>query len=179
MFNENEVKIKMEKAIENLESRFTTVRAGRANPNILSGIMVEYYGAPTPINAIATVSVPEARQLMIKPFDKNSLKDIEKAIYSADLGMAPTNNGEVIILTVPELTEETRKNYVKQVKDMAEEARIALRNIRQDANNNIKKQEFTEDEEKCYLDSVQKLIDKYNQVVEEKFKEKEKELLSI
>ena len=141
--------------------------------------MVEYYGAPTPINAIATVSVPEARQLMIKPFDKNSLKDIEKAIYSADLGMAPTNNGEVIILTVPELTEETRKNYVKQVKDMAEEARIALRNIRQDANNNIKKQEFTEDEEKCYLDSVQKLIDKYNQVVEDKFKEKEKELLSI
>ena len=179
MFNENEVKVKMEKAIENLESRFTTVRAGRANPNILSGIMVEYYGAPTPINAIATVSVPEARQLMIKPFDKNSLKDIEKAIYSADLGMAPTNNGEVIILTVPELTEETRKNYVKQVKDMAEEARIALRNIRQDANNNIKKQEFTEDEEKSYLDSVQKLIDKYNQVVEEKFKEKEKELLSI
>ncbi len=179
MFNENEVKTKMEKAIENLESRFTTVRAGRANPNILSGIMVEYYGAPTPINAIATVSVPEARQLMIKPFDKNSLKDIEKAIYSADLGMAPTNNGEVIILTVPELTEETRKNYVKQVKDMAEEARIALRNIRQDANNNIKKQEFTEDEEKSYLDSVQKLIGKYNQVVEEKFKEKEKELLSI
>lgn len=179
MFNENEVKIKMEKAIENLESRFTTVRAGRANPNILSGIMVEYYGAPTPINAIATVSVPEARQLMIKPFDKNSLKDIEKAIYSANLGMAPTNNGEVIILTVPELTEETRKNYVKQVKDMAEEARIALRNIRQDANNNIKKQEFTEDEEKSYLDSVQKLIDKYNQVVEDKFKEKEKELLSI
>lgn len=179
MFNENEVKVKMEKAIENLESRFTTVRAGRANPNILSGIMVEYYGTPTPINAIATVSVPEARQLMIKPFDKNSLKDIEKAIYAADLGMAPTNNGEVIILTVPELTEETRKNYVKQVKDMAEEARIALRNIRQDANNNIKKQEFAEDEEKRYLDSVQKLIDNFNQVVEDKFKEKEKELLSI
>jgi len=179
MFNENEVKVKMEKAIENLESRFTTVRAGRANPNILSGIMVEYYGTPTPINAIATVSIPEARQLMIKPFDKNSLKDIEKAIYSADLGMAPTNNGEVIILTVPELTEETRKNYVKQVKDMAEETRIALRNIRQDANNNIKKQEFAEDEEKGYLDAVQKLIDKYNQVVEDKFKEKEKELLSI
>jgi len=179
MFNENEVKVKMEKAIENLESRFTTVRAGRANPNILSGIMVEYYGTPTPINAIATVSIPEARQLMIKPFDKNSLKDIEKAIYAADLGMAPTNNGEVIILTVPELTEETRKNYVKQVKDMAEETRIALRNIRQDANNNIKKQEFAEDEEKGYLDAVQKLIDKYNQVVEDKFKEKEKELLSI
>ncbi len=179
MFNENEIKSKMEKAIENLEIRFTTVRAGRANPNILSGILVDYYGTPTQINMIATVSVPEARQLMIKPFDKNSLKEIEKAIYAANLGMAPTNNGEVIILTVPELTEETRKSYVKQVKDMAEEARIALRNIRQDANNLIKKQEYAEDEEKRYLESVQKLIDKYNLTVEEKFKEKEKELLSI
>jgi len=179
MFNENEVKSKMEKAIEALESRFVTVRAGRANPNILNGIMVEYYGTPTPIQAIATVSVPEARQLMIKPFDKSSLKDIEKAIYAAELGMAPTNNGEVIILTIPELTEETRKTYVKQVKDMAEEARIALRNIRQDANNQIKREEMPEDEEKICLDSVQKLIDKYNGVVEEKFKEKEKELLSI
>lgn len=179
MFNENEIKTKMEKVIENLESRFTTVRAGRANPNILNGIMVEYYGTPTPIQAIATISVPEARQLMIKPFDKSSLKDLERAIYAAELGMAPTNNGEVLILTIPELTEETRKNYVKQVKDMAEEARIALRNVRQDANNNIKKQEFAEDEEKTYLEQVQKLIDKYNSVVEEKFKEKEKELLSI
>lgn len=179
MFNDNEVKSKMEKAIEALESRFTTVRAGRANPNILNGIMVEYYGTPTPIHAIATVSVPEARQLMIKPFDKSSLKDIEKAIYAAELGMAPTNNGEVIILTIPELTEETRKTYVKQVKDMAEEARIALRNIRQDANNQIKREEMPEDEEKICLESVQKLIDKYNGVVEEKFKEKEKELLSI
>jgi len=179
MFNENEIKTKMEKVIENLESRFTTVRAGRANPNILNGIMVEYYGTPTPIQAVATISVPEARQLMIKPFDKSSLKDLERAIYAAELGMAPTNNGEVLILTIPELTEETRKNYVKQVSTMAEEARIALRNVRQDANNSIKKQEFSEDEEKMYLESVQKLIDKYNQVVEEKFKEKEKELLSI
>lgn len=179
MFNESEVKSKMEKAIESLESRFTTVRAGRANPNILNGIMVEYYGTPTPIQAVATISVPEARQLMIKPFDKSSLKDIEKAIYAAELGMAPTNNGEVIMLTIPELTEETRKNYVKQVKDMAEDARIALRNIRQDANNQIKREEMPEDEEKICLESVQKLIDKFNGVVEEKFKEKEKELLSI
>ena len=179
MFNENDVKLKMEKVIENLESRFTTVRAGRANANILNGIMVDYYGTPTPIQAIATVSVPEARQLLIKPFDKSSLKDLERAIYAAELGMAPTNNGEVIILTIPELTEETRKNYVKQVSSMAEEARIALRNVRQDANNSIKKQEYAEDEEKGYLEQVQKLIDKYNTVVEEKFKEKEKELLSI
>ena len=179
MFNENDVKSKMDKVIENLESRFTTVRAGRANPNILNGIMVEYYGAPTPIQSVATISVPEARQLMIKPFDKSLLKEIEKAIYAAELGMAPTNNGEVIFLTIPELTEETRKNYVKQVKEMAEEARIALRNVRQDANNSIKREEYAEDEEKRYLDQVQKLIDKYNVIVEEKYKEKEKELLSI
>ncbi len=179
MFNENDVKAKMDKAIENLESRFTTVRAGRANPNILNGITIEYYGTPTQLNAISTISVPEARQLMIKPFDKSLLKEIEKAIYAADLGMSPNNNGEVVFLTIPELTEETRKSYVKQVKDMAEEARIALRNIRQDFNNMIKKDELPEDEEKRNLEIVQKLIDKYNQIVEDKFKEKEKELLSI
>ncbi len=179
MFNENDVKVKMEKVIDNLEQRFTTVRAGRANPNILNGIMVEYYGAPTAINAVATVSVPEARQLMIKPFDKSLLKEIEKSIYASELGMTPNNNGEVIFLTIPELTEETRKSYVKQVKDMAEEARIALRNVRQDFNNSIKKSELSEDEEKRNLDIVQKLIDKYNDLVETKFKEKEKELLSI
>lgn len=179
MFNENDVKTKMDKAIENLESRFTTVRAGRANPNILNGITIEYYGTPTQLNAISTISVPEARQLMIKPFDKSLLKEIEKAIYAADLGMSPNNNGEVVFLTIPELTEETRKNYVKQVKDMAEEARIALRNIRQDFNNMIKKDELPEDEEKRNLEIVQKLIDKYNQIVEDKFKEKEKELLNI
>lgn len=179
MFNESEVKSKMDKAIENLESKFTTVRAGRANPNILNGITVSYYGVPTPIQSLATISVPEARQLSIKPFDKSALKEMEKALYMAELGMAPTNNGEMLILTVPELTEESRKTYVKQVRDMSEEARIALRNIRQDVNNWIKKQEFSENEEKIYLDTVQKLIEKYNQVVEEKFKEKEKELINI
>lgn len=179
MFNDSDVKIKMDKVISNMESRFTTVRAGRANPNILNGVMVEYYGAPTPLNAVSTISVPEARQLMIKPFDKSLLKEIEKAIYAAELGLTPNNNGEVVFLTIPELTEETRKNYVKQVKEMAEEARIALRNVRQDANNNIKREEYAEDEEKRYLDQVQKLIDKYNVIVEEKYKEKEKELLSI
>ncbi len=179
MYNENEVKSKMDKVVENLESRFTTVRAGRANPNILSGITIDYYGNPTPIQTIATVSVPEARQLMIKPFDKSLLKEIEKALFAAELGMAPTNNGEVIYLTVPELTEETRRNYVKQVKEMTEEAKIALRNIRQDANNQIKREEYPEDEEKMYLDDVQELIDKYNLKVEEKYKEKEKELMTV
>ncbi len=179
MFDENEIKNKMDKAVENLESKFTTVRAGRANPNILSGIMVSYYGVPTPIQSLATISVPEARQLVIKPFDKSGLKDIEKALFEANLGMTPTNNGDIIILTVPELTGETRKNYVKQVKDMMEEGRIAIRNIRQDANNWVKKQEFSENDEKKYLDIIQKLTDKYNIIVEEKYKEKETELMSI
>ena len=179
MFNESDVKIKMDKVISNMESRFTTVRAGRANPNILNGVMVEYYGAPTPLNAVSTISVPEARQLMIKPFDKSLLKEIEKAIYAAELGLTPNNNGEVVFLTIPELTEETRKSYVKQVKEMAEEAKIALRNVRQDANNAIKKSEVSEDEEKRNMEQVQKLIDKYNQIVDEKYKEKESELLSI
>lgn len=179
MFNENEVKAKMDKVIESLETRLTTVRAGRANPNILNGIMVEYYGVPTPIQGIANISIPEARQLVIKPFDKSALKNIEKALFEANLGMAPTNNGEVLILTIPELTEDSRRTFVKQVKDMSEEARIALRNVRQDANNAIKRQEFSENEEKIYLESVQKLIDKYNDIVEEKFKEKEKELMTI
>lgn len=179
MFNDSDVKIKMDKVISNMESRFTTVRAGRANPNILNGVMVEYYGAPTPLNAVSTISVPEARQLMIKPFDKSLLKEIEKAIYAAELGLTPNNNGEVVFLTIPELTEETRKNYVKQVKEMAEKAKIALRNVRQDANNAIKKSEVSEDEEKRNMDQVQKLIDKYNQIVDEKYKEKESELLSI
>ena len=180
MIDENEIKNKMNKVIETLESRYTTIRAGRANPNILNGIMVEYYGAPTPIQSLATISIPEARVLSIKPFDKSSLKNIEKAIYEANLGIAPTNNGEVIMLTVPELTGETRKNYVRQASTMAEEAKVVIRNIRQDENNKIKKSdELTEDERDMCLDIVQEMIDKYNKIVDEKFKEKETELTSI
>ena len=179
MIDEIEVKNRMNKVIDSLESRYTTIRAGRANPNILHGIMVDYYGAPTPIQSLATISVPEARVLAIKPFDKSALKNIEKAIYEANLGIAPTNNGEIIMLTIPELTGETRKNYVKQASQMAEEAKVALRNVRQDANNAIKKSEVSEDVEKRNMDQVQKLIDKYNQIVDEKYKEKESELLSI
>ena len=170
----------MSKVIDNLESRYTTIRAGRANPNILHGVMVDYYGTPTPIQSLATISIPEARVLSIKPFDKSSLKNIEKAIYEANLGIAPTNNGEVIMLTVPELTGETRREYVKQASKMAEEAKVALRNIRQDENNRIKKSdELTEDERDMCLDIVQELIDKYNKIVDEKCKEKEVELTSI
>ena len=179
MIDENEIKNKMNKVIENLESRFVTIRAGRANPNILNGIMVDYYGTPTPIQTLATISIPEARVLSIKPFDKSSLKNMEKAIYEANLGIAPTNNGEVIMLTVPELTGETRKDYVRQASAMAEEAKIALRNVRQDENNKIKKSEMTDDEKEMCLEIVQDLINKYNKIVDEKFKEKETELTSI
>ena len=179
MIDENEIKNKMNKVIENLESRFVTIRAGRANPNILNGIMVDYYGTPTPIQSLATISIPEARVLSIKPFDKSSLKNMEKAIHEANLGIAPTNNGEVIMLTVPELTGETRKDYVRQASAMAEEAKIALRNVRQDENNKIKKSEMTDDEKEMCLEIVQDLINKYNKIVDEKFKEKETELTSI
>ena len=180
MIDENEIKNKMSKVIESLESRYTTIRAGRANPNILNGIMVEYYGTPTPIQSLATISVPEARVLSIKPFDKSSLKNMEKAIFEANLGIAPTNNGEVIMLTIPELTGETRREYVKQAMKMAEEAKIALRNVRQDENNKIKKDEsLREDERDMCLDIVQEMIDKFNKIVDEKFKEKEKELTTV
>ena len=180
MIDETEIKNKMAKVVENLESRFTQIRAGRANPNILHGVMVDYYGVPTPIQSLATISVPEARVLAIKPFDKSSLKNIEKAIHEANLGIAPTNNGEIIMLTVPELTGETRRQYVKDAEKMSEEAKIALRNIRQDENNKIKKdEELREDERDMCLEIVQEIIDKYNKIVEEKTKEKVEELTSL
>ena len=170
---------KMQKAIENLESRLVTIRAGRANPAMLSKVMVSYYGTPTPIQSVANITVPDAKQLMIKPFDRSSLKDIEKAINEANLGIAPVNNGEVIILPMPEPTEDRRREYVKQAKALCEDAKVALRNIRQDANNEIKKMELPEDEEKLELEDVQELIQKYNKIVDEKGKEKEAELMSI
>jgi len=171
--------MKMETAIENMEKRFTNIRAGRANPSILDGVMVDYYGALTPLKQLATISIPEARQLMIKPFDKNSLGAIEKGIFEANVGITPNNNGEVIILTIPVLTEDTRKEYVKQVKTMAEDARIVLRNIRQDANTDLKKLDLPEDDTKYGTEEIQELINKYNKIVDDKLKEKETELLSI
>ena len=174
-----EVEEKMQKAIENLETRFTTIRAGRANPAILDSVKVDYYGAPTPLNQLATISVPEARKLQIKAFDKTCLADIEKAIYEADLGLTPNNTGELIFIAIPELTEDRRRELVKQSKALAEDAKIALRNIRQDANNSIKRLEVNEDEEKTATNEVQELINKYNKIVEEKEKEKEEELMTI
>ena len=170
---------KMENTISSLETRFTNVRAGRANPNMLDGISVEYYGTPTPLKQLANISIPEARQLMIKPFDKSILGGIEKAIFEANLGLTPNNNGECIFLVIPPLTEERRKELVKQVKQMAEEAKIALRNIRQDANTGIKNLKLPEDVEKEGNNEVQELINKYNKVVDEKLKVKEQELMTI
>ena len=180
MIDEIEIKNKMEKVVDNLDSRYTTIRAGRANPNMLHGVMVDYYGVPTPIQSLATISIPEARVLSIKPFDKSSLKALEKALHEADLGIAPTNNGEVIMLSVPELTGETRREYVRQASSMAEEAKVALRNIRQDENNKVKKDEsLREDERDLCLETIQELTNKYNKIIEERFKEKETELTSI
>ncbi len=170
---------KMEKAIVALENKLINIRAGRANPAMLNGIMVSYYGSMSPIQSLANITVPEARQLMIKPFDRSTLKDIERAINEANIGITPTNNGEIIILTVPELTEDRRREYVKQARDVAEEAKVALRNIRQDENNAIKKEEYPEDEEKILLNEVQEAINKYNKIVEEKLKEKEEELMHV
>ena len=170
---------KMTKVITALESKLLNIRAGRANPAMLNGIMVPYYGTPTPIQSLANITVPEARQLMIKPFDRGILKDIERSINEANIGITPTNNGELIILTIPELTEERRKEYVKQAKAVGEEAKVALRNIRQDENNEIKRFEYPEDEEKRLLDDVQEAVNKYNKIVDEKIKEKEDELMRV
>lgn len=170
---------KMQKAIDVMENRFLNVRAGRANPRILDKIEVEYYGVLTPLIQLATISVPEARKLVIKPFDRSSIGAIEKAIFEANIGLTPNNNGEVVMLVIPELTEERRKEYVKEAKAIEEEAKIALRNIRQEANNDIKKIEIPEDDIKKGQDSVQELINKYNKIAEEKLKTKEKELMEI
>ena len=166
-------------AIETLEKRLGNIRAGRANPSILDGVMVNYYGADTPLKQLATISIPEARQIMIKPFDRSCLSLIEKGIYEANIGLTPNNNGEIIILNIPALTETTRRDYVKQAKQIAEEGKIALRNVRQDANNDIKKSEATEDEKKGATEEVQELINKYNKIVEDKFKIKETELMTV
>ncbi len=174
-----ETEMRMESTIEAMEKRLVNIRAGRANPAILDAVMVDYYGSLTPLKQLATISVPEARQLAIKPFDRSSLGAIEKGIFEANIGLTPNNNGELIILNIPALTEDTRKEYVKQSAKIAEEAKIALRNVRQDANNDIKKQEATEDDKKASQEDVQQLINKFNKIVEEKLKAKETELMTV
>lgn len=174
-----ELNEKMDKAITTLEKRFTTVRAGRANPSSLDGIMVEYYGSMTPLKQLATISVPEARQLLIKPFDRGCLKDIEKAILASNLGYNPGNDGETIRIIIPELTEERRRELVKQVKALAEEAKVAIRNIRREGLEDVSKLEVSEDEEKGLEKDIQDIVNEYNKKVEAKLKEKEEELLTV
>ena len=170
---------KMQSSIDTMEKRLTNIRAGRANPAILDVVMVNYYGVDTPLKQLATISVPEARQLQVKPYDKSTLGLIEKAIFEANIGITPNNNGEVIILNIPALTEETRREYVKQAKAIGEDCKVASRNIRQDSNNDIKKAELTEDQVKQGQDEVQELINKYNKIVDEKIKVKENELMTV
>lgn len=174
-----DIELKMKKTIDSLDAKLLNIRAGRANPAMLNGIQVEYYGAMSPITALANVTVPEARQLMIKPFDKSTLKEIERSINEANIGITPINNGELIILTIPELTEERRREYVKQAKTICEEAKVALRNIRQEANGDIKKALMPEDMEKAELEEIQDLVNEYNMVIEDKLKEKEQELMNF
>ena len=174
-----EVTDSMEKTLENLGKRLGTVRAGRANPSSLDGVMVEYYGSMTPLKQLATISVPEARQLLIKPFDKSSLGAIEKAILASNLGYNPGNDGETIRIVIPELTEERRKELAKQVKAIAEESKVSIRNIRHDGIEDIKKCELPEDEEKALEKDIQDLVNEYNRKIEAKLKEKEQELLTV
>ncbi len=179
---ENEIKEiehKMDGALASLEKRFATVRAGRANPSSLDGVMVEYYGTPTPLKQLGTISVPEGNQLLIKPFDRSCLKDMEKAILAANLGYNPSNDGETIRIVIPALTEERRQELTKQVKAMGEEAKVAIRNIRHEANEKIEKAELPEDEEKHYMNQVQDFVNQYNKKIDEMYKEKEKELMTV
>ena len=174
-----ELESKMEKAIESLEGRFKTVRTGRANPSSLDPVMVNYYGSMTPLRQLANVSVPEARQLLIKPFDKGALKDIEKAILASNLGYTPNNDGETIRIIIPELTEERRRELVKQVKALSEEAKVTIRNLRREALEDVSKCELPEDQEKGMEKDIQDSVNEYNKKIEAKLKEKEQELLTV
>lgn len=174
---------RMKKAIDALKRELASLRAGRANPSLLEKVTVDYYGAPTPINQLATITVPEARLLVIQPFDKSSINDIEKAIQKSDLGLTPSNDGNVIRIAIPPLTEERRKELVKLVKKYAEEAKVAVRNVRRDVNDDLKKiqkdGEITEDELRRSTDEVQKLTDKYIGEIDSVVDKKEKEIMEV
>ncbi len=174
---------KMDKTLSLLKKDFASMKAGKANPSMLDRITIEYYGSESPISQVAGVSSPEPRVLLIQPWDKTSLKSIEKAILQSDLGLNPSNDGSVIRLIIPELTEETRKQIVKKVKKAGEDAKVAIRSIRRDANDKIKNLKkdtlITEDEATTAEDTVQKLTDKFIKKVDSVIEEKEKEVMSI
>lgn len=179
----NETTSKMTNAIQAYSRELASIRAGRANPSMLDRLTVDYYGAPTPINQVAGISVPEARMIMIQPYDKSVLGDIEKAIMKSDLGLSPTNDGNVIRLAIPALTEERRKDLVKQVKKEAEIAKVNVRNVRRDANDEFKKLEkksdITEDDLRGYSDDIQKLTDVNITKIDDMAKDKEKEIMEV
>jgi ribosome recycling factor len=174
---------KMKKSIDSLREEYTTIRAGRANPHILDKIRVDYYGQLSSLQAVANISVPEARVIQIQPWESRLIKDIEKAILVSDIGITPSNDGKVIRLVFPELTEERRKELVKDVKKKAETAKVAIRNIRREANDLFKKQskasEISEDEYKRLEDEVQKLTDKYIDEIDKIMEDKSKEILTV
>ena len=172
---------KMKKAYDFLESDYVTIRAGRANPRVLDRIMVDYYGSPTPLQQVANITVPEARMIQIQPWEASLVKEIEKAILVSDLGLTPTNDGKVIRLVFPELTEDRRKELVKDIKKKGENTKVAIRNIRRDANDAVKKNsaEMSEDEVKKTEDNIQKLTDKYVAMVDKMVDDKSKEIMTI
>ncbi|HLT06029.1 MAG TPA: ribosome recycling factor [Cyclobacteriaceae bacterium] len=177
-----EAKELMQKAVDHTASELVKIRAGKAMPNLVDGIMVNYYGSPSPINQVSSVTTPDARTLAIKPWERNLISEIEKAIINSDLGLAPQNNGEVIILTIPPLTEERRKALVKQVKNECENGKISIRNVRKDTNEALRKllkEGASEDDVKRAEDNVQKLTDTYSAKIDEQYAKKEAEVMKV
>ncbi|MED5048476.1 ribosome recycling factor [Bacillus siamensis] len=178
-----QTKERMEKAVAAYSRELASVRAGRANPSLLDKVTVEYYGAQTPLNQLSSINVPEARMLVVTPYDKTAIGDIEKAILKADLGVTPTSDGTIIRIAIPALTEERRKELVKVVKKYAEEAKVAVRNVRRDSNDELKKLEkngdITEDELRASSEDVQKLTDEYVSKIDNVTKDKEKEIMEV
>lgn len=179
----NLVKSKMEKTIDALAEEYSTIRAGRANANILNKITVDYYGSPTPIQQVAGVSVPEARMILIQPWEASILKDIEKAILASDIGITPNNDGKVLRLIFPELTEDRRRELSKNIKKIGDESKVAIRNIRRDAIDGVKKAQkagdMSEDEMLDREDEIQKLTDKFTSKIDEMIDSKTKEIMTV
>ena len=178
-----DTRARMQKSIDNLSKELANISAGRANSDLLNGVNVDYYGAPTPVQQLASINVPEARLLVISPYDKSSVADIEKAINAANLGVNPTSDGEVIRISVPALTEERRKELVKEVKKIGEDAKVSIRNIRRDVNDQLKKDEkngdITEDDLRSQTDDVQKATDNSIKEIDQLVDDKEKDIMSV
>lgn len=177
-----EAKKLMQKAVDHTAAELVKIRAGKAMPNLLDGVMVPYYGTPTPINQVSSVTTPDARTLSIRPFEKNLISEIEKAIINSDLGLAPQNNGEVVILTIPTLTEERRLALVKQAKHECENGKISIRTVRKDTNDSLKKLQkegASEDEVKRAEDKVQKFTDQYSAKIDELLVKKEADIMKV